>query len=244
MHRFMQPLAAFALAGALCVSAFGARAATVTAAPAADTDLRSTVAVVGDGRVLVQPDVATVSFGVEATGQTFAAAQADASTRMQAVIDTLVGLGVPREEIKTSRLSASPVYDPKDNTIVRGYRANNSVLVKLHDLDRVGSIVDAVTAAGANRVDGVTFAVDQLEAPKAQARALAVQNARTKADQLASLAGMRIIGVKAMEESDATSNSPRPQPMAARAESAAAPPIEPGTQEVRTQVSIVYIMEP
>jgi uncharacterized protein YggE len=163
---------------------------------------------------------------------------------MQAVIDTLIGLGVPREEIKTNRLSVNPVYDPKDNSVVRGYRANNSVQVTLHDLDQVGSVVDAVTAAGANRVNGVSFSVDDLEAPKAQARALAVQNARTKADQLAGLAGMRITAVKSMEESDATSTPVRPQAMAARSEAAAPPPVEPGSQEVRTQVNVTYIMEP
>lgn len=243
MQRFMLPLTTSALVIALAAFALGTRTTTVTAAPAADVDLRSTVTVLGDGRVLVQPDVATVSFGVEANGQTFAAAQADAATRMQAVIDTLIAQGVPREEIKTSRLSASPIYDPKDNTVISGYRANNSVQVKLRDLDRVGGIVDAVTAAGANRVEGVTFSVDEQEAPKGQARTLAVQNARTKADQLAGLAGLRVTAVKAMEEADATSSPVRAQPMAARAESAA-PPVEPGTQEVRTQVSVTYIMEP
>jgi uncharacterized protein YggE len=244
MRRFILPLTTCALALVLAASAFSARTTTATAAPAADADLRSTVTVLGDGRVLVQPDVATASFGVEANGPTLAEAQADASTRMQAVIDTLIGLGVPREEIKTNRLSVNPVYDPQDNSVVRGYRANNSVQVTLHNLDQVGSVVDAVTAAGANRVNGVSFSVDDLEAPKAQARALAVQNARVKADQLAGLAGMRITAVKSMEESDGTSTPVRPQAMAARAEAAPPPPVEPGSQEVRTQVNVTYIMEP
>jgi uncharacterized protein YggE len=165
---------------------------------------------------------------------------------MQAVIDTLIGLGVPREEIKTSRLSASPIYDQRDNSVIRGYRANNSVQVKLRDLTRVGAIVDAVTAAGANRVEGITFAVDQPEAPKDQARGLAMQNARTRADRLASLAGLRVVSVKAIQEADATSTPVRAQPAAARAEgtfAAPPPPVEPGTQEVRTQVTVTYVIE-
>ena len=192
------------------------------AAPAAADDLRSTISVLGDGRVLVQPDVAMASFGVEATGPTLSAAQADASTRMQAVVDTLVAQGVPREEIRTDRLSANPVYDQKDNTIIRGYHASNSVQVKLRQLDQVGAIVDAVTAAGANRVDGLSFAVDNLEAPKGQARGLAVQNARAKADQLAGLAGLHVVGVKSIEEADASATPVRAQPIAARADTYAA----------------------
>ena len=241
-------LAAALAAGSLMVTFrppdAAAQPAPPTVSPAAGADLRSTVTVVGDGRVTVQPDLAMVTFDVEANGQTLAAAQADASTRMQAVIDGLIGLGIPREDIRTSRVSANPVYDQRDNTVIRGYRATNSVQVKLRELDRVGPIVDAITAAGANRVEGLTFSVEKIEEPKNQARALAVQNGRVKADQLASLAGMRVVAVKSIQESDASSSPPpAPQPMAARAEGTAAPPVEPGTQEIRTQVTVTYIME-
>jgi uncharacterized protein YggE len=230
---------------AAAVIVVAVRPPVARAAVAAADDPRSTVTVVGDGRVLVQPDIANVTFGVEATAPTQAAAQADAATRMQAVVDALLGLGVPREEIRTNRLSAHPVYDNRNPGSVQGYQANNSVQVKLRNLDQVGAVVDAVTAAGANRVDGISFAVDQIEGPKGQARGLAMQNARTKADQLASLAGLRVVGVKAIEESDASSNPPRPQPARADAYGAAAPPppVEPGQQEVATQVTVTYVVE-
>jgi uncharacterized protein YggE len=232
---------------AAAVIAIAVRPPTVGATvAAADADLRSTVTVIGDGRVLVQPDVANVSLGVEATAPTQGAAQADAATRMQAVVDTLVAQGVPREDIRTNRLSARPVYDQQDRSVIRAYQVSNSVQAKVRNLDQVGAIVDAVTAAGANRVDGISFAVDQIEVPKGQARGLAMQNARAKADQLASLAGLRIVSVKSIQESDPSSNPPRPQP--ARADSfgtaaAPAPPVEPGTQEVGTQVTVTYIVE-
>jgi uncharacterized protein YggE len=240
--------AVVALASALVAAAVvmvAVRPPAARAAVAAADDLRSTITTVGNGRVLVQPDVANVTFGVEATAPTQAAAQADAATRMQAVVDALLGLGIPRAEIRTNRLSAHPVHDQRDPSVVRGYQANNSVQVKIRNLDQVGAIVDAVTAAGANRVDGISFAVDQIEEPKGQARGLAMQNARTKADQLASLAGLRIVGIKAIEESDPSSNPPRPQPARADAYGAAAapPPVEPGQQEVSTQVTVTYVVE-
>ncbi len=187
------PLSVAALALAVAATlglAVGAR----PSAAAAQEDMRSTISVVGDGRVQTQPDVAYVSLGVDVTGASFAEAQSSASTKMQAAIDALVGLGISHDDIRTSRLSVSPVSDQRNNSVITGYRATNSVQVTLRDLDRVGSIVDAVTAAGANRVDSVTFAVENPEAPKNQARAQAMQNARTKADQLASLSGVRIVG--------------------------------------------------
>jgi uncharacterized protein YggE len=94
-------------------------------------------------------------------------------------------------------------------------------------------------------VDGLSFAVENLEEPKGQARGLAMQNARAKADQLASLAGLRVVAIKVIEEADPTS-SPRPQPAAAARSdtyAAAPPPVEPGTQEVRTQVTVTYVVE-
>lgn len=233
---------------ALPLAAVAALGLTIGARPsaAAQDDTRSTISVVGDGRVQTQPDVAYVSLGVDVTGATFTDAQSAASTAMQAAIDTLVGLGISRDDIRTSHLSASPVYDQRNNSQITGYRATNSVQVTLRDLDRVGQIVDAATAAGANRVDGVTFAVENLDAPKDQARAQAMQNARAKADQLAGLSGVHIVGIKSIEEADASATPVRAQPQAMAPQAAAAapaPPVEPGTQEVRTQVRVAYIVE-
>ena len=212
----------------------------------AQEDLRPTISVVGEGRLLVPPDVANVSLGVESTAPTLSEAQADAATRMQAVVDTLLAQGVPRDDVRTTRLGVTPVYDNRDASQLRGYRAMNSVQVTVRDLGRVGTIVDAVTAAGANRVDGISFEIDNPEPPKDRARALALGNARAKADQLASLAGLRIVGVKAIVEADpAVRPVPSAREGAAPAALAAAPPppVEPGTQEVRTRISVVYLVE-
>ena len=177
---------------------------------------------------------------------TFSEAQNTASTQMQSAIDTLTGLGISKDDIRTSRLSASQVTDPRNNSVITGYRATNSVQVTVRDLDRVGAIVDAVTSAGANRVDGVTFAVENQEAPKNQARAQAMQNARAKADQLASLAGVHVVGIKSIEESDASATPLRAQPQAMAPTAAAAAPAPPGqlgTQEIQTQVRVTFIVE-
>jgi hypothetical protein len=213
---------------------------------AAQDDQRSTISVVGDGRVQTQPDVAYVSLGVDATGSTFSEAQNTASAQMQSVINTLTGLGISSDDIRTSRLSASPVTDPRNNAVITGYRASNGVQVTVRDLDRVGAIVDAATSAGANRVDGVTFAVENVEAPKSQARAQAMQSARAKADQLAGLAGVHVVGIKSIQESDASATPVRFQPQAAVAAAPAAapaPPVSPGTQEVQTEVQVTYIVQ-
>lgn len=213
---------------------------------AAAEDLRSTVSVVGDGRVLVQPDTVFTGFGVESASATLSDAQNDAFSRMQSVINALIAQGVDREDIKTRALSVSPEYDQQQRTRIRAYRVFTSIQVRIRDVNSAGQIIDAGVQAGANRVDGISFTVADLTPFKDQARGLAMANARQKADQLASLAGMRVVGVKSIAESDATSTPIRAERSVAAAPAAAAPappPIEPGEQEVRTQVSVVFIIE-
>ena len=211
---------------------------------AAQDDLRSTVSVVGDGRVSVQPDTVFTGFGVESASANLAEAQNDAFTRMQSVIDAIVAQGVAREDIKTRSINISTEYDQQDRTRIRAYRVSSSVQVQIRNVSTTSQVIDAAVAAGANRVDGISFAVADQTPFKDQARALAMTNARQKADQLASLAGMRIVAVKAISESDATSTPVRSERAVSAAPAAAAPaPVEPGEQEVRTQVSVVYIIE-
>jgi hypothetical protein len=164
---------------------------------------------------------------------------------MQSVIDAIVALGVAREDVKTRSINIATEYDQQQRTRIRAYRVSSSVQVQIRNLTAAGSIIDAAVAAGANRVDGISFTVADQTPLKDQARALALANARQKADQLASLAGMRVAGVKAIAESDATSTPVRTDRTAAAAPAAttAPPPVEPGEQEVRTQVSVTYIIE-
>jgi len=209
---------------------------------AAQDDLRSTVSVVGDGRVAVQPDTVFTGFGVESASANLAEAQNDAFTRMQSVIDAIVAQGVAREDIKTRSINISTEYDQQDRTRIRAYRVSSSVQVQIRNVSTTSQVIDAAVAAGANRVDGISFAVADQTPFKDQARALAMADARRKADQLASLAGMRVVAVKAISESDATSTPVRSE-RAVSAAPAAPAPVEPGEQEVRTQVSVVYIID-
>jgi uncharacterized protein YggE len=230
------------------IAALIAALGLLTARPllaAAQEDLRSTLSVVGDGRVLVQPDTVFTGFGVESASASLTEAQNDAFSRMQSVIDAIVALGVAREDVKTRSINIATEYDQQQRTRIRAYRVSSSVQVQIRNLTAAGSIIDAAVAAGANRVDGISFTVADQTPLKDQARALALANARQKADQLASLAGMRVAGVKAIAESDATSTPVRTDRTAAAAPAAttAPPPVEPGEQEVRTQVSVTYIIE-
>ena len=113
----------------------------------------------------------------------------------------------------------------------------------VRDIDSVGDVVDAATAAGATNVNGITFRVDDPTAAEAQAREAAVADARAKADQLAAAAGVTITGVLTMSESGGQA----PQPIyferemaAGAAMDTAATPVQPGQVELSITVYVQY----
>ncbi len=207
---------------------------------------RAGVTVTGEGVIAVKPDLARVTLGVEVSNPSASAAQQDAAVRMDAVVGQLRNLGIEERDIQTTRFDLSPEYENSTNggrsPVLRGYRVTNMVSVTVRDVSKVGSVLDAVVASGATRLQGISFGVSDPAAAGVQGREEAMKNARSKADQLARLAGGTLGPAVAIEETVSAS----PQPMVMRDQAAvAAPatPISPGTQEVRVIVRVTYSLK-
>ncbi|MDN5750328.1 MAG: SIMPL domain-containing protein, partial [Pseudonocardia sp.] len=150
--------------------------------------------------------------------------------------------GVADEDIQTSRLSISPTYG--DSGRITGYEVHNQVTATLRDISAAGALIDAaVEAAGdAVRVQHIAFSLADDGELRARARAEAVRQARTQAEQLAEAAGTGLGPVLSITE---VSAGP-PIPFAAedvRAPSVASVPIEAGTQEVAVTVEVAYAID-
>ncbi len=151
----------------------------------------------GEGKVTVVPDVATLNLGVSAQAATVAEAQTQAATAMDQVMNALTSNGVDKKDIKTQNFSIQQVtrWDDKgqQETII-GYRVINVVAAKIRTLDKTGTIIDSVAAAGGDltRINGINFSVDDPQKYFAQARELAIQDAKAKAQQIADLAGVSL----------------------------------------------------
>lgn len=205
------------------------------------------ISVVGSGIVLAQPNVARVTLGAEIFDQSLANAQAEASRRMDAVVNKLKAEGIPESDIRTVSFTINPLYDQRDSqSVLRGYQVQNLVEVRTTMIGSLGPLLDDAIAAGATRVFGVRFESDNMDALKAQARDQAVQNARSKAEQLARTTGVSLGKVLAIEEADAGGVTPVRQAAPAAALAAApAPqtPIQPGELQVNTTVHVVWSIQ-
>ena len=141
----------------------------------ANSSQQTGVWVSGTGKVTAVPDVAILTLGVEAQEMTVKAAQSEASSAMNAVVDAIKTNGVADKDIQTQWYSISPVtrWDDKTNEqITTGYSVTNMVTAKIRDITKAGTIIDAVTDAGGNltRINGISFTVDDPTAYNNQAQ--------------------------------------------------------------------------
>ncbi|MGH2464622.1 MAG: SIMPL domain-containing protein [Candidatus Limnocylindrales bacterium] len=208
-----------------------------------------TISVSGTGTVTLKPDVADLHLGVLSTRQSVKAAQADAAAAMTRIIAALKGLGIDDKDIQTSNVSLQPAYDYSSNINpprITGFQMSNSVTVTVRDLTKLGDAIDNSLAAGATSLDGVAFRVDDQTAAEAQARQAAMAEAKSKAQTLATAAGVSIGGVASISETSAPIPYPimysGGAPAAAVDGSKVATPIQAGTTDVTITVAVVYLI--
>ncbi len=151
----------------------------------------------GSGEVAAIPDIALLRLGIVSQEETVAASQAKASDAMTRVMKALADSGVAQKDIQTGSFSINQrtMWDEKTQTeIITGYQVTNMVTVKIRDTGKVGATIDSVVQAGQNliRISDIGFSVEDPANYYQQAREKAMANARKKAEQLATLAGVTL----------------------------------------------------
>src|SRR5574341_514059 len=211
--------------------------------------LPNSISVSGYGEASGAPDVAYVMLGVNVQNADVGRAVSEGNERMQAVQDAMRGAGIADEDMQTVGYNVYPEdrYDPQTGmpTGERVYHVDQSLNVKVRDLTKVGAIVSAGLDAGANTVAGLSFAIDDMDALEAQARADAVENAKARAQQLADALGVTLgDAVYVTEGGGYIPPVYYPQPAfgmgGGAADAAAAAPISPGQLTVSVSVSVVF----
>jgi hypothetical protein len=201
-----------------------------------------TIVIDGDGKVTGEPTLAEVSVGMYSDGRDVTEVQMANSKKVNAIIAALKGLGIASADMQTNNYSIAPKFDYKDGAQnVIGYVVSQNLSVKVRDLSRVGAVVAKAGELGANQVNGVTFTIDDPTVQKQQARMMAIEDAKKKAEELANALGVKIVRVASFSES---STQPPAFPYAYRALDAAAaapiPEIQTGTLDVQSRVSVTF----
>ncbi|MEO7002110.1 MAG: SIMPL domain-containing protein [Ktedonobacterales bacterium] len=205
------------------------------------------IAVCGQGTAFVQPDQAQVTAGVQATAPSAQAARSQAARAMNAVLAALTNAGVANQDIQTSYFAIEPTYSyGSGGPQPTGYSATNTVQVTIHQVNAVGTIVDAVTQAGGNNVvvQGIAFTSSNPTQGKTQAEQNALADAHRQAQQIAQGSGITL-GAPISIQVGSCGNTPIP-PSFAQAASAGngdtSTPIQAGQQQISVIVDVVYAM--
>jgi uncharacterized protein len=249
MRKLLTPLAllALVLVSTLALSAYSWwSAAPVAQAQAIAPSGARTITVVGEGTVKIEPDIARANFGVEVMRQTVREALDLNAETMDAVLAALQAQGIAEEDIQTTGFSIfAERYGPQgplpEDQV--NYRVSNNVTVVVRDLDNIGAVVDAAVEAGANNIYGIEFRVDDPSAQESEARQNAIDDARAKAEELASLTGVTVGEVVSVSEVIAgggyiASNFAQDRGMGGGG--GGATPISPGQLELLMQLQVTY----
>lgn len=199
----------------------------------------------GVGSFDMRPDMGILRLGMETEGSSATEALRANNEAINQVIEALKNAGVKEADICTGGFSIWPVY-PEDRfePMPRGdankpgisaFRVVNTLVVRTDDVDGVGRLIDVAAAAGANRVDGVSFERKDADSAKAEALKAAISNARKQADVMAAAVGVKIVGVVSVTEEGGSSGFRTEYAKAAMDTS-----IMPGDVTFTSNVSVVY----
>ena len=152
----------------------------------------STIDTSGTAETSVMPDKAYIFLGAETQADTAASSQSENAAIMDAINS---GLSEMDAKIETSSYYVNAVYSyEKDTPVVIGYKTTHILKITTTDVENAGKVIDAASAAGANTVSNIQFALsdEKEKAARQNLLANAVDDARQKADIIAKASGVSI----------------------------------------------------
>lgn len=248
MKKWGKSLGAVLLAGSLMIGGMGLSGVFQGPEKAFAEDVqKNIVSVTGKGELSIKPDIVYLSIGVNTTAATAQEAQKGTAakiTKLTALLKTT--WGIADKDIQSTQFYVQPnyVYNEKEGQQVKGYNAMHTLQVSYRDLTKVGQLLDAASAAGANSIGNAQFAIEDPSAFEAQVIEKAMLNADVKAAAIAKAAKRGLGQVVTVIQSDDGNNpvifTEGAKMANASADSAAGSSVEPGEVKVTTQLSVTY----
>jgi uncharacterized protein len=208
----------------------------------------------GRAEVSRPPDLAVVRIGAVAQARDARLAQNQVNNTVGRILEALRSLEIPDRDLKTTRLSLTPVYAPARpeprgrfepaEPRIAGYRASNTVEARTQDVRLLGDIIDLAVASGANHIENISFELKDDRAARQEALRRAVAEARGKAEAVSEAMNVSLGSILEVVEGGVEVIRP---PMEFTRMAYAAPeagaPVEPGEIRVEATVTIRFRIE-
>jgi uncharacterized protein YggE len=204
------------------------------------------------------PDQASLSISTESKAPTAAAALESNKAKTERLIAAIRAAGVTQKDIQTEGVNISPDYrydqvNGRGSQRMVGYSASNTVRIKTRRIDRLSQLLDALAAAGADRIYGPNFEIADRAPLRFEARKRAMARGAAEASEYATNAGFTRVRLLSVQEGVSEHSSdivvtgsrigapppPPPPPMAERGGDA----IQLGQLETGVMLTLQYRME-
>lgn len=196
--------------------------------------------VTGNGKVVANASYVQLQIEVTTQGENVQQAQQENASIMNRVIQSIMALTIPKENIQTATYTIAPIYDYVDGKqVFKGYEVANAITVKIPDTNLVGVVIDTAVENGANRISSIQFKIDNADAYYQQALSLALHNAQMKANTIAQTMQLSVHPqpIEIVEENE---SGPVLYKSMAMADSSMVTPIEQGQITISAAVRVTF----
>jgi len=170
--------------------------------------LPALITVNGEATVNVVPDEVVLNFGVQSLKPSADEAKRDLDAKIQRILNFVKTQGIDQKNFQTSYLQLYHNYygEHEGPERRRGeYVARQTITMTLKDISSYEKIISGLVREGVNQIEGIFFQTSELAKYREQARTLALQSARQKAEKMARDLGQSIGAAYAVEEEGAVS---------------------------------------
>jgi uncharacterized protein len=221
-----------------------------TAAHADEDDQLRTIGVSGQGEVRAEPDRATVTLGVESRKPKLEDARAAVAKTVDAVLKLTRDLKIDPKQVRSTRINVQPEYNwgsgnPNERTLI-GYYVARQVEVELHDLEKLGQLLEKSTDLGVNQMGDPRLDSSKRQDLVREALAKAVVDARQNAEVVAKAAGAKLGNARTINANTEFTQPPVPmvRAMAMEAKAAGGAPYQSGEMTFNATVTVQYDLIP
>ncbi len=203
-----------------------------------------TISVSGSGSVRIPTDTAKLTFSVITKNSSALKSVQENASKMNKVYDALKKVGIDEKNISTSNYNLYQESIYKDGKSEPGdYVTSNDIVIMLYDVDKSGIVIDTAVAAGVNRMNGISFLVKDSKDALDEARVLAFQQAKEKAELFAKEAGCKLGKVITIMENSGGYSATREIMDAKMVTASNSTMISAGTDAITASVSVVFELE-
>ncbi|OIK11747.1 hypothetical protein BIV60_17665 [Bacillus sp. MUM 116] len=199
------------------------------------------IKVTGEGELAIPPDLASVNLGVMTENKVLEEGQQQNSENVNRLIQTLLSLGIPRNNLQTFDYRIDSEYDfEQGKQIFRAYKVTYILQVKLEDLTAIGRVIDTAVQNGANYVANVQFSLKNKEGYYQKALTIALNNAIEKANTIAATLRVSLNPTPISVTEGGTLPPPVLNPQMTYVKGISSTQFEPGELKIKATLTAVF----